>query len=532
MSSVFNFNEADDAWIPSDVGIAGIGADLLIVINDAAAGTFVGRVEHDLPSGRPTTFSIIGGNTEGAFSIDANGDISTTVALDAITEPIRELPLPFMLDVEVSNGIESEVFCAPILVQPRFGEPGFSSASSGFTPDFSIPESTSPGTLIGTLSILVSLSGTTADQYEMAGVGDSSGISVESNGNVFVATDLDFESKPFFVFDVKATDTTTGNSVIQTICVDVTDDPSDDSMTFRNGAPKPFSADTLVTKLGWTTIPATRFSDLNGKIQLALVNRRGILYDGDGKYTTPYGTAQGPYPADSSHGRWETKLNHLEGESAYNGFYGSFGLKGFFNQLRGAARKAEFAWFSFTAPSAMASYVYGTHTIRLPLFGGGVPNVDESTVLHESVHILDDFSPWSYLNAGNRESAEALAYGTEKIIYTLKTFRALEEYLKNSNLAVTEGELRNKWYGLVTVLEEEMFDVDVVWNSGSSVRKITPADYSDISAKLGLKIAAGGVAGIYGTWAANRGVTFDFPLTNVTDEYPNNPIRNVPTVFQ
>lgn len=531
-TSLFQFNPADDYGIASTFAeVAGVQADPFFIFHDAASGTFVGRVDfsQSFAPGTALSFTIVA-NTEpaAAFSINGNGDIlSTTAALDGLVGyPI------LVLNVEATDRANPTAKIFMICVINRLAEPGFSAVTTPFTPDFVVPENAS-GIALGPVSILVG--GVPADIYELADPMDLSNacyFSFDTAGVLYLNTALDYESQEFRLVDIRGIDSTTGNSAVQTFLVAATDDVADPSVVQQYGQPKAYTADSVVNKLGWTAIPPTRFGDLNGNIQLALNNRRGILYLGDGRYSTPYAKeVKGPFPASSNHGLWENKLNELENQMVRRQYYAPFGVESTFKKLKAAAREVGFAWVTFTLQNA--SYEYVTNTIRLP-FLTGVAAIDATTVLHETVHILDDRNGW-YLVSGSADevAADALAYGVEALVEEMITrFNSHEDYLwlpHPPGFVSFEG-LRTRWYAAAGEMQDEMFDKDVVVNT-VVVRQLASGDYLDIWNKIGLQIAAGAVNGIYAAQSALWGVTYAHPLSGVTDD-PNNPVRNIHWVFQ
>lgn len=358
---------------------------------------------------------------------------------------------------------------------------------------------------------------------------------------------LDFETNPILLVEIRGTDSVTGNSATVLFAVLVGDDPSDNVGTPPSA--RPYTADTVVTEIESRKIVPTRFGDLPKVMQNSLNAGRPIYFrEGAGKWfttspTTPKGNVivvRGPYPADTQHGQWETKLNEAENKYARFELYNAFHIKATFKKLKAATREMEFSplpleTFHPFGIEANAEYQYRIDQMALP-FGQKIPALEVHTVLHESIHVLDRKSAggagW-YLHAlsSNDENAEALAYGFQHTWSMLDDFVDIENYLKkpDPDPATDNKRLQEKWYSLALKLQN-MFAVNIVKWPGNQ-RWFTPADVTDLKTKVGFRLNVSGVAGIYAAMAAAQGLSYSFPLTGIAGYLPTDPLKNMPAVF-
>ncbi|MFM9962006.1 MAG: cadherin repeat domain-containing protein [Planctomycetaceae bacterium] len=228
----------------STVGSAvqGDESDELWVFDDAAVGTFVGRVVLTA-DGLPATSYSIGALNDPAsiftgtfFSVDANGDVTTTASLAPLVGNEGYLV------IQATHGTVTEDYSFLVTVIPRLSEPGYLAPAQSL--DTFYPSETTPsGTVIGTVSILVG--GVIADVYERADASMAYDFQVDTSGNIILTGLLDFETNPLLYLEIRGTDSFTGNYGIILIAVLVGDDPSDNV-----GTPPPartYTADSVIT---------------------------------------------------------------------------------------------------------------------------------------------------------------------------------------------------------------------------------------------------------------------------------------------
>lgn len=140
-------------------------SDELWVFDDAAVGTFVGRVVLRADGALATSYSIGALNDAASiftgtfFSVDANGDVTTTALLAPLVGNEGYLV------IQATSGAVTVDYSFLVTIVPQLSEPGYPDPPQildTFTPS----EVTPSGTVIGTASILVG--GVVADVYSRA----------------------------------------------------------------------------------------------------------------------------------------------------------------------------------------------------------------------------------------------------------------------------------------------------------------------------------------------------------------------------
>jgi hypothetical protein len=172
-----------------------------------ATGTSVGKVTTtDADAGSTFNYMITSGNNEGAFAIDANGEITVANATKLDYESVKS----FILTVEVSDGTNTATTTVTINLDNL----------NDHTPDvndaqFSVDENAAIGTLVGTVS------GSDADgdslHYGIISGNESGAFTINPiTGEIIVidSSKLDYETQTTFVLKVEASDTMVPNVLI------------------------------------------------------------------------------------------------------------------------------------------------------------------------------------------------------------------------------------------------------------------------------------------------------------------------------
>ncbi|MES2793723.1 MAG: RHS repeat-associated core domain-containing protein [Planctomycetota bacterium] len=201
---------------------------------------------------------------------------------------------------------------------------------------------------------------------------------------------------------------------------------------------------------------------------------------------------------------WNNRLTEAEKPHKKYIYYRLSKMGEMFNKLRAATSTiVGFVW----DPLGGNFYLPTTNTMFT------TEPVAPNTVIHESVHVLDDKEGW-YLPAYSltgRTRAEALGYTTEYLVSATNTgigFKHLEDMIEITRFMnsgrTPEGQVfppglgieesfpdkltcakakelwRSAWNGMAAVLNEK------IWVRGAIVRSILNADINDVRSKLGL----------------------------------------------
>ncbi|MEO1269993.1 MAG: cadherin repeat domain-containing protein [Myxococcota bacterium] len=188
------------------------------VLEAAPAGTTVLTAQPEAGDPTPLHYSIVSGNTSGAFTIDSNTGEVTLAALGRLdAEGINPLPLEIGISDDPANGVDDtmtvlvQITDAPPVVLP--------------TGPFVVSEAAPAGTYVG--EIAIAPSGDTAGLvYSLAtgNIFDAFAIDPDTGAlTVSAAGLLDFEAQQFYTLEVVVSDGVTSDSV--SVAIEVTDAP-------------------------------------------------------------------------------------------------------------------------------------------------------------------------------------------------------------------------------------------------------------------------------------------------------------------
>ena len=204
------------------------------VQENAPGGTVVGTVTAaDSDQGQILTYSIIGGNTSDAFTIDrATGELKVQngAALDYETNPTFDL----LIQV-TDNGDPSLSASATVTINLDNGPDAPTFVSTG---PFMLAENSPDGTAVGTVSATDPDPGQTVS-YAIAGGNTSGAFAIDpTTGQITVANSaaIDYETNPVFALSVTATDdgapALSSNATVIVFIDDGNDPPQISDQTF------------------------------------------------------------------------------------------------------------------------------------------------------------------------------------------------------------------------------------------------------------------------------------------------------------
>ena len=185
----------------NDVNEAPTVADQAFAIDESAAnGTVIGSVvASDPDAGDSQTFAITGGNTGGAFSIDA-GTGAITVASSAAVALANS---PFSLSVSVTDaGGLSDSAVVTVTVNDLNDAPAFDLDPYAF----SVAEDAAPGTAVGSVAASDPDVGNLLSYSIVAGNAGGAFAIDAASGAISVAAALDFETTPDYSLTVRVDD--------------------------------------------------------------------------------------------------------------------------------------------------------------------------------------------------------------------------------------------------------------------------------------------------------------------------------------
>ena len=191
-------------------------------------GTVIGTLKATDPDGDTLTYSIIGGNTDQAFGLDASTGgltVASNVALDFESIPV------FSLIVQVSDGALSDSATVTInLTDVDEDSTTTNQAPTITAATYSIAENSVNGTVLGT----VEASDPDGDTltYTIVSGNDAEAFSLDSeSGELIVSTSpaLDFETTPTFNLGIEVSDGSLSDLAIFTISLtDVEEDEEEE----------------------------------------------------------------------------------------------------------------------------------------------------------------------------------------------------------------------------------------------------------------------------------------------------------------
>ncbi|MDP1799489.1 MAG: Ig-like domain-containing protein [Planctomycetaceae bacterium] len=130
---------------------------------------------------------------------------------------------------------------------------------------------------------------------------------------------------------------------------------------------------------------------------------------------------------------WMATLDREAARHAGYRYFGAMGLDGFFATLRSNADTADYVLGA--AGSGDAVYSPFSNTVTIP---AGTTSLRTDTVIHESVHIVDDNNGWYLSDSGVTlfiDQAERLGWAAQELISSnaLSTLRSFEDAILDGN---------------------------------------------------------------------------------------------------
>ncbi len=182
---------------------------------NSSNGTIVGTVLAVDPEGSVAGFSIVGGNTNGAFAIDNSGQITvaSSAALDFETTPTFNLQITVTDGANTSAAETVSITLTNVNDEPPVVTPG---------QNFNLPENSPDGTMVGTVNATDVDSPVTG--FSIVGGNTGNAFVIDDNGQITVANSsvLDFETTPTFDLLITATDGS-NTSAAETVVINLTD---------------------------------------------------------------------------------------------------------------------------------------------------------------------------------------------------------------------------------------------------------------------------------------------------------------------
>jgi hypothetical protein len=176
------------------------------VAENGSAGAVIGTVATSDPEGDSLTYQITGGNGSGHFAIDSDGQVTTTGALDF------ESASQHVLSVEVSDGEFTDTAEVTANVS-NVNEAPVANNTSG-----SVSEAASIGTTVVSVAASDPDAGASLN-YSITAGNTGNAFSIDSNGNVKVASALDYETTTQYTLTVQVSDGSLSDTAQVTVAV-------------------------------------------------------------------------------------------------------------------------------------------------------------------------------------------------------------------------------------------------------------------------------------------------------------------------
>jgi hypothetical protein len=198
-------------------------------------GTVIGTLKATDPDGDTLTYSIIGGNTDQAFGLDASTGgltVASNVALDFESIPV------FSLIVQVSDGALSDSATVTInLTDVDEDSTTTNQAPTITAATYSLAENSVNGTVLGT----VEASDPDGDTltYVIVSGNDAEGFSLDSeSGELTVSTSsaLDFETTPTYSLGIEVSDGALSDLAIFTINLTDVDEEEEETLSLTDAS--------------------------------------------------------------------------------------------------------------------------------------------------------------------------------------------------------------------------------------------------------------------------------------------------------
>jgi hypothetical protein len=174
------------------------------VQESALRGTLVAHVyttDRDSAVNSGVTYSIAGGNQENMFSIDSIGKITLVGSLDYERTKLYELEIQAR-DSLLTSAPNAKVFVT--IAEVNDNRPRFTNPLNFYK--FSVPESATEGTEVGTLSATDADDGAATGSFTFTALDNTTAFFIESNGIIRVRGPLDYETKKMYSLVAQVSD--------------------------------------------------------------------------------------------------------------------------------------------------------------------------------------------------------------------------------------------------------------------------------------------------------------------------------------
>ena len=203
----------------NDIAPIVTAGQIFSVAENSPIGMVVGIVVATDADSPITGFTISGGNTNNAFTINNSGQlaVAANTALDYEATPT------FNLQITATDGTNTSVVETVVVNLSNINDVA-PVVTAGQT--FSVAENSINGTVVGTVAATDVDSSVTG--FTITGGNTGTAFAIDSSGQLTVATStaLDYETTPTFNLQVTATDGT-NTSVVETVMVDLIDNPNE-----------------------------------------------------------------------------------------------------------------------------------------------------------------------------------------------------------------------------------------------------------------------------------------------------------------
>ncbi len=195
------------------------------IAENSAVGTAVATMVATDPDGTALTYSIIGGNDDGIFAIDAS---SGEVTVADVTNLDFEITNKYELDIQASDGTNATTAQLVVSISGADEAPTIADATA------SIVENSGNDTAVATMTATDPEGASLTYSITAGNTGNAFAID-SSTGAVTVAdaTALDFETNPTFAITIEVSDGTNNSTAVLTVTVtDVDEAPALADVTF------------------------------------------------------------------------------------------------------------------------------------------------------------------------------------------------------------------------------------------------------------------------------------------------------------
>lgn len=205
---------------------------------------------------------------------------------------------------------------------------------------------------------------------------------------------------------------------------------------------------------------------------------------------------------------WMATINTVEAKHLGYRYYYAMQLQLFFTILR---NNADFASYQMgSTPGANAVYSPSSNTVTV---ASDTTSLNWATVIHESVHIVDDFSGWYLSDSGATwylSNAESLAYCSENLFNALPVLASFEDSVFSGGTPPAASAVISKW-DLVVVFWNDLAISTYTYPYGTF--PIGASGWTDFYSKFGIR-GLGDVAVLHMLELQGMGVNVSLGPTN------------------